>query len=52
MSEFELAKNKNIVKRENVDSSLIDNCDLRGIQFKLIAKENTLNLINKNKLIF
>ena len=38
-----LIVNKNIVTRENVDTSLIDISDLSGIQFKLTAKEDVID---------
>lgn len=41
-----LSVNKNIVVRQDVDTSLVNTSDLSGIQFKLTAKEDVIDSAN------
>ncbi|MBR3325266.1 MAG: hypothetical protein IKG14_04390 [Clostridia bacterium] len=41
---------KEIAIRENVDTSLIDTSDLSGIEFKLIAKEDIIDMADGSKI--
>lgn len=44
-----LKVNKTVALRENVDTSLVDISDLSGIQFKLTAKENIIDMADGSK---